>query len=132
MSASAFGAVLKRLRERRGLSPREVGKLAELDHAYIYRLETGEKESPSDDALNRLFRALKPTKRYERLLRFLVGRTVPLDLVDESIVDDDAIALEDFETAAQMSFRGKVPSGPAEWRIRIDGIRKLREEFEGG
>ena len=132
MAASAFGTVLRRLREGRGLSPREVGKLSGLDHAYVYRLETGEKEAPSDDALGRLFRALKPNKRQEHILRFLVGRDVAIDLVDASIVDDPDIALEDFEAAAQMSFRGKQPKGPAEWRKAIEKIRKFREEFEGG
>ena len=129
---TAFGTVLKRLREGRGHSLREVSQLAELDHAYLHRLETGEKVAPSDDALKGICRALKPTERHERVLRFLVGRDVALDLVDESIVDDPEIALEDFESAAQMSFRGRKPTGPAEWRKAIDRIRQVREEFERG
>ena len=132
MAPTAFGTVLRRLREGRGLSLRETSQLSGLDHAYVYRLETGEKEAPSDDALARLFKALKPTKRQEHILRFLVGRDVAVDLVDPSIVDDANIALEDFESAAQMSFRGKQPTGTAEWRIAIEKVRKLREELEGG
>ena len=132
MAVTAFGAVLRRLREGRGLSLREVSQLAGLDHAYVHRLETGEKEAPSDETLIRLFKALKPSKRQEHVLRFLVGREVPVDLVDASIVDDSEIALEDFESAAQMSFRGKQPSGAAEWRTRIEKIRELREDLEGG
>ena len=69
MSSSAFGVVLRRLRDGRGLSLREVSQLSRLDHAYVHRLETGEKEAPSDETLGRLFRALKPTKRHERILR---------------------------------------------------------------
>lgn len=132
MAASALGTVLRRLREGRGLSLREVSQLSGLDHAYIYRLETGKKEAPSDDALARLFKALKPTKRQEHILRFLVGRDVAVDLVDASIIDAPDIALEDFESAAQMSFRGKQPTGAAEWRNAIEKVRKLREELEGG
>jgi hypothetical protein len=98
----------------------------------VHRLETGEKEAPSDDALARLFKAVKPTKRQEHILRFLVGRDVSLDLVDPSIVDDPDIALEDLESAAQMSFRGKTPSGVLEWRIVIEKVRRLREELERG
>ncbi len=120
------------MRGARGLSPREVSKLSGLDHAYVYRLETGEKEAPSDDALGRLFRALKPTKRQEHILRFLVGRDVALDLVDATIVDDPSVAVEDFESAAQMSFRGKRPTGVLEWRKVMGRIRKMREDFEGG
>ena len=132
MSVTAFGAVLRRLREGRGLSLREASQLAGLDHAYVHRLETGAKEAPSDDALIRLFRALKPTKRQERILRFVLGREVPLELVDSTIVDDSSIAVEDFESAAQMSFRGKKATGVTEWRNAIEKVRKLREELEGG
>jgi transcriptional regulator with XRE-family HTH domain len=132
MAESALSAVLRRLREGRGLSLREVSQLSGLDHAYIYRLETGEKEAPSDEALARLFRALRPTSRQERVVRFLVGREVSVDLVDSSIIDDPSIALEDFESAAQMSFRGKRPTTSAEWRTAIERIRKLREDLEGG
>jgi HTH-type transcriptional regulator, competence development regulator len=132
MAESALSAVLRRLREARGLSLREVSQLSGLDHAYIYRLETGEKEAPSDEALARLFRALRPTSRQERVVHFLVGRDVAVDLVDASIIDDPDIALEDFESAAQMSFRGKRPTTPGEWRTAIQRIRKLREELESG
>ena len=130
--ATAFGILIKRLREGRSLSLREVDQLSRLDHAYVYRLETGAKEAPSADALGRLFRALKPTKRQEEVLRFLAGRDVPLELVDPAIVDDATIALEDFQSVAQMSFRGKKPTGVAEWRNAIEKVRKLREELEGG
>ena len=41
---------------------RELGQLADIDHTYIYRLETGEKQSPSDDLLARLLRVSKPIK----------------------------------------------------------------------
>jgi HTH-type transcriptional regulator, competence development regulator len=130
--STAFGVFLRRLREGRGLSLREASQLSGLDHAYVHRLETGEREAPSDETLTRLFRALKPTKRQERIMRFLVGRDVALDLVDPSIVDNPEIAIEDFESAAQMSFRGKAPTGIAEWRNTIDKIRELRKELEVG
>jgi transcriptional regulator with XRE-family HTH domain len=130
--ATAFGTVLRRLREGRGLSLREVSQLADVDHAYVHRLETGAKEAPSADALARLFRALKPTKRQEQVLRFLVGRDVALDLVDAAIVDDPEVVLEDLASVAQMSFRGKKPTGVDEWRHAIAKVRKLREELEGG
>ena len=129
--ATAFGTVLKRLREGRGLSLREVSQLADLDHAYVHRLETGAKEAPSDEALARICRALKPTKRQEHVLRFLVGRDVALELVDTTVIDDLEIALEDFESVAQMSFRGKKPTNISEWRSLIAKVRKIREDLEG-
>jgi transcriptional regulator with XRE-family HTH domain len=132
MPATAFGTLVRRLREVRSLSLRELGQLSGIDHAYIHRLETGEKEAPSDDVVSRLLRALKPNKRQESVLRFLNGRNVATELVDPLIVDDDEIAVEDFESAAQMSFRGKKPASAAEWRKAIEGIRVLREKIEGG
>jgi hypothetical protein len=98
----------------------------------VHRLETGEKEAPSEDAVARVLRALKPSKRQEHVLRFLVGREVALDLVDPTIIDDPEIDLDDFESAAQMSFRGKKPTGSAEWRTVIEKIRRLRKELERG
>lgn len=132
MAVTAFGIFLRRLREARGLSLREVSQLSGLDHAYVYRLETGEKEAPSDDAQARLFKALKPSKRQKHILEFLVGRDVAADLVDPAITDDLDIAVEDFESAAQMSFRGKTPAGVSQWRTVIEKVRRLREELEGG
>jgi transcriptional regulator with XRE-family HTH domain len=132
MAVTAFGTFLRRLREGRSLSLREVSQLAGLDHAYVHRLETGEKEAPSDEALTRLSRALKPTKRQERVLRFVVGRDIPLEMVDSTIVDDPDIAVEDWESTTQMSFRGRKPTGVAEWRNTIDKIRQFRKDFESG
>ncbi|HXJ57708.1 MAG TPA: helix-turn-helix transcriptional regulator [Verrucomicrobiae bacterium] len=53
------GDILRSSRERRGLSLRELGRLAGIDHAYIHRLETGAKEAPSDQVIMKLARALK-------------------------------------------------------------------------
>lgn len=54
-----FGALLKALRQARGLSLRELGALARTDHAYLYRLETGAKDTPSASMVAAIMRALK-------------------------------------------------------------------------
>jgi transcriptional regulator with XRE-family HTH domain len=95
MAESAFGVFLRRLREKRGLSFREVAQLAGVDHAYVYRLETGEKESPSDDALTKLARALKATKRDTDLLRQLPSHpSISTDLLDFVLADQTVTAPE--------------------------------------
>ena len=53
LDESALGVLLRSLRDGRGLNLRELGLLAEVDHAYIYRLETGAKESPSEEVLSK-------------------------------------------------------------------------------
>lgn len=125
-----FGDFLQRLRGDRKLSFRELGQLSEVDHAYIHRLETGEKEAPSEDVVNRLIRVLKPGERKARILRFLVSRTVEEDLLDE-VLNDPQVSIDDFESAAQMSFRGR-PSGREGWRRVLSQIRKMREQLERG
>src|SRR5574341_2186478 len=125
-----FGDFLQRLRGERKLCFRELGQLSEVDHAYIHRLETGEKEAPSEDVVNRLIRVLKPGERKARILRFLLSRIVDEDLLDE-VLDDPQISIDDFESAAQMSFRGR-PSGREGWRRVLSQIRTMREQLERG
>ena len=56
MSETALGFLLRELRKDRGHTLREVSQLSAVDHAYVQRLETGEKTSPSDEVLAKLIR----------------------------------------------------------------------------
>jgi len=103
----SFGVLLRKLREDRGLSTRELARLSEIDHAYIYRLETGEKEAPSDDVLGKLIRVLKPAKREAEMLRYLAQhRETPVDLV-KCVLADPSVSFGLFSAAAGAAFRGK-------------------------
>ena len=73
MAQPALGLLLQKLREERGLSLRELMQLAGIDHAYIYRLEIGDKESPSEEVLSKLIRALKAGKREADMVRYLAA-----------------------------------------------------------
>src|SRR2546426_12785828 len=53
-----LGERIKRLRERRGWNQRELARRAQVDHAWIYRLENGERHNISLDAAKRLATAL--------------------------------------------------------------------------
>jgi transcriptional regulator with XRE-family HTH domain len=125
-----FGGFLERLRTEKGLSLRQLGQLADIDHAYVHRLETGEKADPSDDIVSGLIRGLRPGERRARILKFLVGQPVDEDLLDEVLEDTD-VAIEDFESAARMRSRGR-PIGREAWRRVLGQIRKIRETMEGG
>ena len=129
MAQPAFGLLLQRLREERRLSLRELGQLAEIDHAYIYRLENGEKESPSEEALNKLIRALKAPKREADMLRYLAAHPqVDPGLVGHAITDP-TITIEEFSAAAGMAFRG---AGRPDHAKTIERIRRLWKEEEDG
>lgn len=129
MSTSTFGRMLQRLREQRRLSLRELARLTEIDHAYIHRLETGEKESPSNEVLAGLIRTLKPNEREAKILRFLVGNPkTDWKLVEETLANP-RFEPEDLSIAAQIRFRGTARPEPKQL---LERARKLREDFESG
>jgi len=120
----AFGRVLRRFREERRLSLRELGQLVDVDHAYIQRLETGEKEAPSDEVLQRLLRVLKVEPRVSQILQLIIGKDISQDLVD-LVLEDPAIDIETMKMASQVNFRGK-----PDWRRVIREVDKLRKELK--
>lgn len=125
----SFGYALRKFRDERDLSLRELGKLSEIDHAYIHRLEKDEKTAPSDEVVDAIVRALKLSPRRARLLRMLVGKTVNEKLIDVFIEDKDR-SLDALEPTAQMSFRGKRPESHDDWRRLANQIQALLDEFE--
>lgn len=125
----SFGYALKKFREDRDLSLRELGKLCEIDHAYIHRLEKDEKTAPSEPVIDSFVRYLKLTPRRARLLRLLVGKSMNNELVDVFIEDEDR-PLELLEPSYQMSFRGKRPETKDEWRRHIDRLAALFDDEE--
>lgn len=125
----SFGYALKRFREERDLSLRELGKLCEIDHAYIHRLEKDEKTAPSDQVIDSFVRNLKLTPRRARLLRLLVGKSMNEQLIDVFIEDEER-PLDLLEPSFQMSFRGKRPESKDDWRRHIDRLAALFDDEE--
>lgn len=104
MAQSGLGLLLRKLREARNLSSRELGQLADIDHTYIYRLETGEKQSPSDDLLTRLLRVLKADQREIEMAQWLTANEANPDWVHYTLATD--MTAEMFEMGASMRHRG--------------------------
>ena len=105
MSDSGLGVALRTLRERRTLSVREMSKLAEVDHAYIYRLETGEKANPSTELVAKLLKVLKPEEREALIVRWLATHEASADLVTLAL-EDPSIGIDLFTMAAGATHRG--------------------------
>lgn len=121
-----FGEYLKKCREERQLSLRELSKLSNIDHAYIYRLETGQKDDPSPEGIRKLVSALKLSGRKLFVFRLLAEKKeAPLRFVeaalDESIEADDAV----LTSAAGMKFRGKPPKTKEDWGRIIEQVREI-------
>ncbi len=104
MAQSGLGFLLRRLREARDLSSREVGQLAGTDHTYIYRLETGEKQSPSEEVLGRLLRVLKAKPREVEMAQFMMSNDVNPDWLEHVLKSD--MTAEMFEMGATIRHRG--------------------------
>lgn len=104
MAQSGLGLLLRKLREARDLSSRELGQLADIDHTYIYRLETGEKQSPSGDLLTRLLRVLKAGQREIEMAQWLTANEANPDWVEYALGTD--MTAEMFEMGASMRHRG--------------------------
>jgi len=125
MPPNGFGTALRKLRERRTLSVRELSTLAKLDHAYEYRLETSEKTNPSDEAMDKLIRALKPNDRDARMFRWLAEHPdTDTDFVVYAL-DDQSVTIEEFTAGAAMVHRGNIQPNPAKI---IERVRRILSE----
>ena len=130
MAQSGLGILLQALREQRGLSLRELGQLSGVDHAYIYRLETGDKEAPSEDVLSKLIRALKPGKREADMLHYVADHRDTDPGLVAYVLGDPSVSMRDFSAAAGAVFRGAARPEYAELISRVRRI--LGEENTNG
>ena len=119
MPQSGLGVLLRKLRESRGLSLRELGQLAEIDHAYVHRLETGEKESPSGELFTRLLRYLKPTDRESEMAKWLVDHPDVNPELVQYVLADPTIEADIFIAATAMRHRGSARPDPATLIARV-------------
>jgi HTH-type transcriptional regulator, competence development regulator len=109
MPESGLGIWLKHLRDSRDLSLRDVAQRSEVDHAYIHRLETGAKEAPSDEVVNKIVTALRPSARDTEVLRFLASHNVDGKLL-EFVIGDPTISFDEFHMLTTVVNRGARPN----------------------
>lgn len=109
MGQTALGVLLEHLRGLRGFSLRDLADLSKVDHAYIYRLEKGDKESPSDEVLSKLIRPLKAPARETAMLRYLAEHTDTDPGLVKHLLDDKTISYEVFAMVAGAAHRGTKP-----------------------
>lgn len=125
MTTSALGVLLRHLREKQGFSLAELAQFAEVDRAYVYRLETGEKEAPSEEVLSRMCKVLKPDARHNEMLRFLAENPGVDPALTEYVIKEPSINLDVFVPAATMRHRGTDRPDP---KTLIDRVRKVLKE----
>jgi transcriptional regulator with XRE-family HTH domain len=125
-----FGAALQCFREERTLSLRELGTLSGVDHAYIHRLEAGDKVAPSAEIVEKLVRALKLTAQKRQLLD-LLQQSGPIDATLFLVAVSKPEHMSAIQAAASMSFRGSRPDSEAEWLRKIEQIEDLMGNDRG-
>ena len=114
------------MRERKELSFRDLEKRAgDLDHAYIWRLEKGDRVAPSDDVVTRLSQALGLEERESDVFRLLAKSVTVDNALYHLMVSRLDIPWEDFEDVATMSFRGERPTTEDAWLKRIQLIQQM-------
>ena len=118
---SGLGVALRKLRDRRTLSIRELGRLAKIDHAYIYRLELGDKTSPSPERIARLLSILKANARDSAMVKWLVEHSDTWDELVEYCLDDPSVTIEEFTMAAGVRRRGNARPTPG---VLIERVRR--------
>lgn len=125
LSANGLGSGLRWLRERRDLSLREIGQLSGVDHAYIHRLEKGDKSNPTEDTMDKLIRVLRADPRQSSVMKWLVSHpdTDP-DMVEYAL-ENESISIELFTAAAGVAFRGAGRPDPETLFARV---RQIFEE----
>lgn len=109
MPDTALGIWLRGMRSSRSLSLRELAERSSIDHAYIYRLETGAKDAPSGEVVDKLVSALAPSKRDEDILRLLVSQNNVDVKLTEFVQNDPQISVDEFHMMTTVVNRGARP-----------------------
>jgi transcriptional regulator with XRE-family HTH domain len=116
------------LRERRELSLRDLAVLAEVDHAYISKIERGDKEPPPEETFARLSRHLKPTAHELALLKFLhVNNAVDPALAMQALSDPE-VTPDIMAIAVSVVHRGAGRPTPTQWLERAKKAKRAMEE----
>ncbi len=122
MPDSALGFLLREMRNKRGLTLRETAQLADVDHAYVQRLETGAKVSPSDDVLGKLAKALKAPKRETEMLTYLAKNPDTALSLIKFAREDLAITFVEFRGLATWAYRG---TGRQDYATNLRRLRAM-------
>jgi transcriptional regulator with XRE-family HTH domain len=105
-----------------------VAEQSDVDHAYIYRLETGAKESPSAEVLDKLIAGLMPSERNVEILRFLSSHpNIDPGLVAFAQANDD-VTPEEFHMLTTVVNRGARP----DYATSLARIRRFMSEDDDG
>ncbi len=123
-----LGEKIRQLRIEKGLSPGKLAKLSGVSRPYLWQLESGGKEHPSFDVLERLAHALGVTVADFSPADATLGETkdVPSGLAEfyEERGRRLGVRKTDIETMKKVSFRGRQPADPEDWELLYLFLKK--------
>ena len=123
-----LGDKIRQLRTEKGLSPGRLAKLSGVSRPYLWQLESGGKEHPSFDVLEKLAHALGVTVADFSLADVALGETkdVPAALVEfyEERGRRLGVLKTDIEIMKKVSYRGKQPTVPEDWELLYLFLKK--------
>jgi HTH-type transcriptional regulator, competence development regulator len=91
-------------------------------------LEAGDKESPSEEVLTKLVRALKAGKREADRLCYLAKQPQVDPGLVEHTVADFTVTFEGFCSAAGVAFRG---TGRSDYAKLVERVRRILQDENG-
>ena len=122
-----LASFIAQMRQKNQQSLRDVERMSGgLDHAYVWRLEKGDKGMPSAATIEKLVVALRLTVREAEVLR-LLAKTPLDDALCRLMLSREDLPWEDMAPVATLSLRGSRPESEEGWLRLVDRLRDLQQ-----
>jgi len=125
-----LGEKIRELRAERGMSSGELAKESGVSRAYLWQLETGGKDKPSFDVLQRLASALgvgvSEFSEQDNLQDLAEGAEMPSGLHKFVAARGRILGVRktDIEVMENIHFRGKQPEKSEDWELLFLFLKK--------
>lgn len=122
-----LGDTIQRLRADRGLSSGQLAKLSGVSRGYLWQLETGGKEKPSFDVLERVAAALGvDVSEFSEQEVAISDIELPSGLAEFARAKSKELGIRkaDIELMKTVHFRGKQPQEPEDWELLFLFLKK--------
>ena len=123
-----LGKTIKKLRIERGLSSGQLAKLAGMSRGYLWQLETGGKEHPSFDVLQKVARVLgvDVSEFSEQDTTGIPEEGLPCGLAEfvQNKSKELGVRKRDIVVMKNIHFRGKQPENSEDWELLFLFLKK--------
>ncbi len=123
-----LGEKLRQLREEKDWSSVRLARESGISRAYLWQIESGNKQSPSLQVLQKLCGALSVTLSdlcdVERPGIVLEGLSPGLAMFVEKRAVELGVHKADVETLKNIRFRGRQPDKPEDWELMFLFLKK--------